>query len=126
MVKNKRQLSGECEVVNKKKPKSAAECQAARRQKLKADPEKYGHYLKKQKEYMQKKRKNMSKLEKLSTNMKESARRKELRAKKKNTVKTPDPVGSPAAYATDSCLSRAVNRVGKHLPKSPGKKCAVV
>ena len=104
MVKNKRQLSqlsGECEVVNKKKPKSAAERRAARR--LKADPEKYGHYLKKQKEYMQKKRKNMSKLEKLSTNMKESARRKELRAKKKNTVKTPDPVVSSAAYATDSC-----------------------
>ena len=64
----------------------------------------------------------MSKLEKLSTNMKESGRWKELRAKKKNTVKTPDPVGSPAAYATDSCLIRAVKRVGKHLPKSPGKK----
>ena len=112
MVKNKRQLSQlteECEVVNKKKSKSAAERQAARRQKLKADPEKYGHYLKKQKEYMQKKRKNMSKLEKLSANMKESARQKELRAKKKNTVKMPDPIGSPAAYATDSCLSRAVN-----------------
>ena len=41
-------------------------------------------------------------------------------------MKTPDLVGSPSAYATDSCLSSAVNRVGKHLPKSPGKKHAVV
>ena len=135
MVKNKKQLSEmsemseESEQGTKSKPKSTAERQPIRRQKLKADPQKYGQHLKKQKEHMQKKRKNMSTLEKLSTNMKESARRKELRAKKKNAAQsenTPSPVGSPVAYAASSCLSRAVNRVKRHLPNSPGKKRAVV
>lgn len=41
----------------RKKAKSATECQAARRQKLKVDPAKYEEYLRKQKEYMQKMRK---------------------------------------------------------------------
>ena len=52
----------------------------------------------------------MSTLEKLSTNMKELARGKELRMKKKNATQYENtPVGSPVAYATSSCLSRAVN-----------------
>ena len=133
MVKNRKSLeeakntAKEAHAANKKQPKSAAERQAARRERLRNDPAKYGEYLTKQRELMRKKRGKMSQAEKTFTKAKNSARRKQSRAKQKNNESTPNPgAASPAAYSASSALSRAVKKAGKHLPKSPAKRKAVV
>jgi hypothetical protein len=123
MVKNKSLLPGQ---ASPKKAKTVTERQAARRRRLKEDSNQYETYLMKQRELMKKKREKMTDSEKLARKSKETERRRETRHLKKASSQTPNNVNSPTGYSTESSLSRAVKRVDQHLPKSPGKRRAVV
>ena len=122
MVKNRRSLQGNGQL--RKKAMTAAERQDLRKKKLREDPEKYANYPLKQKMLMQKKRENMSELQKAERKSKEIQKRRELRQKKKEQKQKV--VGSQQAYAAESSLNRAVNRISSHLPKSPRKRKAAV
>ena len=123
MVKNQHQVQAQNH-AEKRKSKTPAERQALKRDKIKQNSEQYAYYLEKQRELMRKKRAEMSDAKRNEKRKKESERRKELRKMKKQKMQTP--VASPKAYSVNSSLSRAVNRVSKYMPKSPGKKKAVV
>ena len=113
------------EEENKRKPLTASERQAARRRRLKTDELKYSEYLEKQRALVKKRRDMLTDRENSEQRAKESARRRELRKIKKD-VQTPPGVNSPTGYSKSSSLARAVKRVDVVMPKSPGKKRAVV
>ena len=66
----------------------------------------------------------MNELQKAERKSKKSQKRQVLRQKKKEQKKELE--GSPQAYAAQSSLNRAVNRINSHLPKSPRKVIAMV
>ena len=113
------------EEENKRKPLTASERQAAKRRRLKTDELKYSEYLEKQRALVKKRRDMLTDRENSEQRAKESARRRELRKIKKD-VQTPPGVNSPTGYSKSSSLARAVKRVDVVMPKSPGKKRAVV
>ena len=89
MVKNRKSLeeakntAKEAHAANKKQPKSAAERQAARRERLRNDPAKYGEYLTKQRELMRKKKGKMSQAEKNFHKSKKFSKEKAIKSKTK-------------------------------------------
>ena len=66
----------------------------------------------------------MNELQKAERKRKKSQKKTSTTAKEKGTEKELE--GSPQAYAAQSSLNRAVNRINSHLPKSPRKVIAMV
>ena len=81
MVKNRKSLEeakGTTTKENKRQPKSAAERQAARREKLRSDPIKYQEYLAKQRHLVKKRRQKMSPAETTFTRAKKISQEKRI------------------------------------------------